>query len=199
MTTFIVDGGVFSAGSALAWLESLGVDVGPEAHERLPALDSTVQVLPAFDGIGAPHWDRRASASIAGLTSATTGDDLLKGLLDAIAFRVAEIVDIYLDAGFPRPETIRVDGGLSRSRYLMQRQADVLGLPVSVGMEPEATAYGAALMSGVSSGHLTTSDVLDMTSSTELLEPRESAKAKEDFRSWKEFCQRVRPTLRDSG
>lgn len=173
----------------------MGVDVNHEAHERLAELDGHVHVLPAFDGIGAPHWDRSATASVSGLTSGTTGDDLLKGFLDAIAFRVAEIVEAYLDAGFAKPETLRVDGGLSRSTYLMQRQADVLGLPVTIGMEPEATALGAALMSGVSSGHINRRDVVGSTISTRAVEPSATQEAQEDYANWKEFCRRVRPEI----
>jgi glycerol kinase len=144
---YMLDGGVLSVGSALDWLAGLGVDVSPEAHQRLAGRGpSSLVVAPAFVGTGAPRWNRGDTASISGITSATTGDDLLQAFLDSFAFRVAEIVEAIVATGIPRPARLRVDGGLTKSAYLMQRQADVLGVPLVVAGNPEATALGAALM-----------------------------------------------------
>lgn len=196
---FIVDGGVLSAGSSLAWLEQMGVDIGPEAQQRVESLDSHVHVLPAFDGLGAPHWDRCTTATIAGLTSSTTPDDLLKGFLDAIAFRVAEIVEAYLEAGFPRPESLTVDGGLSQSRHLVQRQADILDIPVAVGPSPEATALGAAMMAGVAAGDISADDVRAATSARTVIEPADHSRAQDDYDNWKAFARSARTEVDRSG
>jgi glycerol kinase len=196
---FIVDGGVLSAGSSLAWLEQMGVDVSPEAQARVVDLDSRVHVLPAFDGLGAPHWDRDTTAAIAGLTSSTTPDDLLKGFLDAIAFRVAEIIEAYIEAGFPRPDSVTVDGGLSQSRHLMQRQADVLGIPVALGPNPESTALGATFMAGVAAGNITTDDVRAATSTRTLIEPADHSRAQDDYHRWKAFARSACTGVGSSG
>jgi len=149
---YVMDGGVLSVGSALAWLESLGVDVSPVAHQRLVGRGpSSLVVAPALNGTGAPHWNRTATASISGVTAATTGDDLLQAFLDSFAYRVREIVDAMVKAGVPSPTLLRVDGGLTRSAYLMSCQASVLGVPVAVADNDEATAVGASLMAGRSS------------------------------------------------
>ncbi len=150
---FTLDGGVLSAGSALDWLARLGVDVSPEAHRRIVGrTPSSVRVLPALHGLGAPSWDRSASATIEGLQADTTADDLLHGFLDSLTFRVREIVEAMTVAGMPAPSILRVDGGLARSAYLMQCQSDVLGLPVEVGATEEATALGVAMLAGAAAG-----------------------------------------------
>lgn len=144
---FTIDGGVLSVGSALSWLAGLGIDVSPEAHRRLiDRKPSHIVVDPALSGSGSPHWVRDATGVIAGITQSTTGDDILQAFLDSFAYRVREIVEAVVGAGIPGPSTLRVDGGLTRSDYLMKRQASVLGVPVALAENDEATALGAALI-----------------------------------------------------
>jgi glycerol kinase len=144
---YVLDGGVLSVGSALDWLATLGIDTGTDAHRRLVGRGpSSLVVVPALDGSGAPRWERLDTASISGITSATDGDDLVQAFLDSFTFRVAEILEAMVATGIPRPSALRADGGLSRSEYLMQRQADVLGIPVHIAANTEATAVGAAVM-----------------------------------------------------
>jgi glycerol kinase len=153
--TYAFDGGVFSAGSLLDWLAGMRViDDGPDA-DRLAATvpDSAgVTILPALGGLGAPWWDGAARGAITGITGATTRSHVARAALDAIAHRVADIVEAMTPALPSPPDRLRVDGGLSRSAVLVQRQADLLGIPVEVADNDESTALGVAAMAQVGAG-----------------------------------------------
>jgi glycerol kinase len=180
---YVLDGGVLSVGSALDWLAGIGVDVSPEAHARLAGRGpSPLVVLPALSGTGAPRWDRGATASIAGITAGTDGDDLLQAFLDSFAFRVREIIQAMEGAGVSRPSALKVDGGLTRSAYLMQRQADVLDLPILVSAEDEATALGIAAAAGTSIGTIDLG-MLERPPST-VYQPRDPATADSAYHRW---------------
>lgn len=178
---YIYDGGVFSAGAGLDWLSSLGIDVSPDAHMRLKGRAPTgVKILPALHGLGAPHWNRDARAALLGLEASSTGDDILQAFLDAICFRVAEIFEeLETDAGL-----IRVDGGLTRSPYLVQAQADVLGIPIGLGRSEEATAIGAALLAGLQVGAIAEGDMLAATGPSTIIEPSDTA-ARDRYAAWR--------------
>lgn len=180
---FLFDGGVLSVGSALAWLADIGVEVGPQAHARLVGrAPSSLKVLPALSGTGAPHWERDATASISGITAGTDGDELLQGFLDSFAFRIREIIEAIAAAGVPRPTTLKVDGGLTRSAYLMQLQADVLDLEIAVSAEDEATALGIAAAAGWSSAILDARALV--RAGSVVYEPVDHARANEAYQRW---------------
>jgi glycerol kinase len=105
--------------------------------------------VPAFVGLGAPHWDPYARGSIFGLTRATTAGHLARAALESIAFQVADVLDaMQRDAGTPLPE-LRVDGGAAANETLLQFQADILGIPVVRRAVMETTALGVAYMAGL--------------------------------------------------
>lgn len=148
--TYALDGGVFTAATAVNWLVELGLAGSPEQTSALAeaSRDLSVRFLPAFTGMGAPWWDAGARGVFAGLTAGTTRADLVRAVLDGIALRVCDIVR----ASGHQPQSIRVDGGLSNSPYLMQRQADLLGIPLECSGQTEATAFGAAILAGQAAG-----------------------------------------------
>ena len=125
--SYALDGGVFSAGTVLTWLrDGLGAFQDPAESEALarsvPDTDG-VRFLPALAGMGAPWWRADARAVVAGITASTTRAHIVRAALDALCFRVRDLVD-----ALPvRPDVLRVDGGLTANGYLVQRQADVLG------------------------------------------------------------------------
>jgi glycerol kinase len=111
-----------------------------------------VYFVPAFVGLGAPHWDPHARGSISGLTRGTTAGHLARAALESIAYQSADLLDaMAADAGKPVPE-LRVDGGACRSDLLMQFQADLLGVPVVRPAVTETTALGAAYLGGLAVG-----------------------------------------------
>ena len=139
-----VEGGVFTAGALIDWLVAelgLAADAAELSELAASAPDSGgVAILPALAGIGAPHWEPHARGLIAGLSTGTTRAQIARAALEAIAFRVREIVE-----AFPTPiRELRVDGGLANSDALLQIQADALQRPVLRPANLETTALGAA-------------------------------------------------------
>jgi glycerol kinase len=153
--TYALDGGVFTAGTAINWLVNLGLAESPEQTSVL-AMSSTnheVKFLPAFTGLGAPWWDSEARGIFSGLSAGTTKADLARAVLDSTAYRVTDVVRAMWQSN-PKSEMIRVDGGLTKNPYLMQLQANLLGVRIAVSGQKEATALGAALLAGQAAGLL---------------------------------------------
>jgi glycerol kinase len=188
---YALDGGVFTAGALLEWLSgTLGLAPDPVALAALAATvpDSAgVRVLPALAGLGAPYFNSDARAVIAGLTAAATPAHLARAALEAIAHRVADIVDRV-----PGGEVLRVDGGLTNSPLLCRIQADLLGAPIERGAA-DATVTGAAGLALVGAGLLA-----DVTALEGLLAPAEriapalapEARARERA-AWRAFAERA--------
>jgi glycerol kinase len=150
-----LDGGVFAAGSLLEWLATglgLAADAPSLAAAAASVPDSAgVMVLPALAGLGAPWWRPDAHGVIAGLHPAVRPAHIARAALEAIAWRVADIVEA---AGAVAPiQRVLVDGGLTNSETLLRIQADALGLPLTVG-RPDTTVLGAAMLAGVGGGVL---------------------------------------------
>jgi len=111
-----------------------------------------VYFVPAFTGLGAPHWDAWARGAIVGLTRGVTAAHLARAALESIAFQVADVVSaMEADSGL-RVNELRVDGGASRNSLLLQFQADLLGVPVVRAAVTETTALGAAHLAGLAAG-----------------------------------------------
>jgi len=149
---FALEGAVLTSGAAVQWLrDGLGlVADAAETDELARSVDSAdgVVFVPALTGLGSPHWDADARGLIAGLTRGTGRAQLVRATLEAIAFQVADIVD-----ALPfELRSLRADGGAAANGFLMQFQADLLGVPVEVAAEREATALGAAVLAGLGAG-----------------------------------------------
>lgn len=153
---YALEGSVFIAGAAVQWLrDGLGIIESAPDVEALAASvpDSDgVYMVPAFSGLGAPHWDSYARGTIVGITRGTTRAHLARAALEGIAFQVADVLDaMKQDAGIPIEE-LRVDGGASANDLLMQFQADILQVPVVRPKVIETTALGAAYLAGLAVG-----------------------------------------------
>ncbi len=154
---YALEGSVFVAGAVVQWLrDGLGMlqksaDVEPLAAS-VPDSDG-VYFVPAFTGLGAPHWDPYARGTLSGLTRGTTRAHIARAALEGIAYQVAELlVAMQADAGLPVTE-LRVDGGAAANALLMQFQADLLGVPVVRPRHLESTAQGAAYLAGLAVGY----------------------------------------------
>jgi len=150
---FAVEGSVFVAGAAIQWLrDELGLIRSAQESEELATSvrsSSGVYVVPAFVGLGAPHWDSNARGVISGLTRGTTKAHIVRAALESIAFQSKELIDaMESDSGEPIRE-LRVDGGATVNDFLMQFQADILGKPVVRPTDVETTALGAAYLAGI--------------------------------------------------
>jgi glycerol kinase len=153
---YALEGSVFVAGAAVQWLRD-GLHLLADAAESEAAARSVpdtggVYVVPAFVGLGAPYWDEAARGTIVGITRGTSREHLIRATLEAIAYQTRDVVEcVRADAGLPL-ETLRVDGGACRNDFLMQLQADVLGVPVRRPALLEVTALGAAGLAGLAVG-----------------------------------------------
>ena len=153
---YALEGSVFVAGSLVQWLrDGLGII---ERTEDIEALASEVEdaggvtVVPAFTGLGAPHWDPQARGAFLGLTRGVSRAHIARAALEAIAFSSVDLAESMAeDLGRPLAE-LRVDGGASANNLLMQMQADLSGIPVVRPRETETTALGAAYLAGTAAG-----------------------------------------------
>ncbi|MBP3319140.1 MAG: glycerol kinase GlpK, partial [Ruminiclostridium sp.] len=155
-TTYVLEGSVFNAGSSIQWLrDELGIiQSSPEIDvlaESVPD-NGGVYLVSAFTGLGAPHWDMFARGTILGLTRGTTKAHVCRATLEGIAYQTADLIRaMEKDAGQPI-SGLRVDGGASVSDFMMQYQADLLGVPVERPQVVETTAWGAACLAGLGAG-----------------------------------------------
>jgi glycerol kinase len=150
---YALEGSVFIGGAAIQWLrDGLGlIGSAPEINSlaaRVPDAGG-VYLVPAFAGLGAPHWDPHARGCMVGLTRGTTAAHVARAVLESIAYQVADVLEAMVaDAGTSVAE-LRVDGGAAASDLLLQFQADVLGVAVQRPRVTETTALGAAYLAGL--------------------------------------------------
>ena len=155
-TTYALEGSVFMAGAIVQWLrDGLGIIQKSSDVEKLASqVNDTegVVLVPAFTGLGAPHWDSEARALLCGMSRGTNKAHIARAALESIAFQVSDVLTaMQSDISKPLKE-LRVDGGASQNDMLMQFQADILNVPVLRPKLLESTAWGAAAMAGLKSG-----------------------------------------------
>lgn len=159
---YALDGGIFVTGSAVQWLRD-NLKIIPEvasSHEAARrSQDSGVVVIPALQGLAAPHWRTDIRGAMFGLNRSTTSDDIVRATLDGIACRVYEVVTAMSQDAGQTPPHLKVDGGPSGNPYLMQSIADLLDLEVRVSAAQEATAIGIANLAAVSALNTSLSDL----------------------------------------
>lgn len=153
---YYYDGGIYSVGASVQWLmENLHLIADPEETEEMANVlpnNQGVYFVPALVGLASPHWNRRVRAVFFGLSSATTREHLVRAVLEAIAFRVFEVVRIMEEDSGVRIKEIKVDGGVTHNNFLMQFQAGLLGIPLKRAKTAEMTALGVAHLAGLETG-----------------------------------------------
>jgi glycerol kinase len=155
-TEYALEGSVFIGGAVVQWLrDGLGLIQRSNDVERLATSvtdNGGVYLVPAFAGLGAPHWDPYARGLIVGITRGTTAGHIARAAVESIAYQVGDLLDaVHADSGIPLGE-LRVDGGAASNDALMQFQADLLGVPVLRPAVTETTALGAAYLAGLAVG-----------------------------------------------
>jgi len=155
-TTYALEGSIFIAGAAVQWLrDGLGlIRSAEETAELAEAADPAqrVFVVPAFTGLGAPFWDAGARGAIFGLTRATGRAELVRATLESVCFQTRDLMEAMRADGASQLESLRVDGGMVANDWVLQRLADLLGVPVERPTVAETTALGAAYLAGLRSG-----------------------------------------------
>jgi glycerol kinase len=197
-TEYALEGSVFIGGAVVQWLrDGLGIIQTSADVEKLAASvpdSGGVYLVPAFAGLGAPHWDQYARGTITGITRGTTAAHLARAALDGIAFQVADVLEVMKQDSGVAMNSLRVDGGASANDMLMQFQADILQVSVVRPKVIETTALGAAYLAGLATGFW--QDFADVSRSWQVdrtFDPRMSADEAAHLRArWNQALKRAR-------
>ena len=195
---YALEGAVFVSGAAVQWLrDGLGIiESAAETKTLAESVETTggVYFVPALAGLGAPYWDPYARGTIVGLTRGTTRAHLARATLEAIAYQSRDVVDaMSRDAGLPLTE-LRADGGAVANDFLMQYQADVLGVAVRVPVVSETTALGAAYLAGLGVGFWNSQEEIQQQwQQAALYEPTMSAEQRDAlYARWQAAVERAK-------
>src|SRR3954462_14206057 len=175
-TTYALEAAIFVTGAAVQWLrDQLGIiEAAADTEELAASLDANdgVYFVPALTGLGSPHWDPYARGTIVGLTRGAGRAHLARAALEAMAYQAVDAIRAQEAASGASIPSLKADGGAVANSWLMQFQADVLGVPVVVPEIAETTAMGAALLAGVGAGLLTLDGVRSLGDERARYEPR---------------------------
>jgi glycerol kinase len=194
---YALEASIFVTGAAVQWLrDGLGViDEAGETEALAASLDSNdgVYFVPALTGLGSPHWDPYARGTIVGLTRGSGRAHLARAALEAIAYQAVDAVRAQEAASGERLEALKADGGAVANGWLMQFQADVLGVPVVVPEIAETTALGAAYLAGIATGVWSAGQVGEMWREAARYEPQMSAEERDALLAqWHRALERSR-------
>lgn len=198
---YALEASIFVTGAAVQWLrDGLGIIGEAGETEALAASlegNDGVYFVPALTGLGSPHWDPYARGTIVGLTRGSGRAHLARAALEAIAYETVDAVRAQEEASGERLELLRADGGATVNRWLMQFQADVLGVGVSVPEIAETTALGAAYLAGIATGAWSLPQVGKMWREADRYEPRMEASRREALLAdWGRAVERSREWAR---
>jgi glycerol kinase len=194
---YALEASIFVTGAAVQWLrDGLGIiEQAGESEALAAALDGNdgVYFVPALTGLGSPHWDPYARGAIVGLTRGSGRAHLARAALEAIAYQAVDAVRAGEAAGGERLTELKADGGAVANRWLMQFQADVLGVPVVVPEIAETTALGAAYLAGIATGRWSAGEVAEMWREAARYEPRMGSEQRRDLLAdWHRALERSR-------
>ncbi|ELZ04555.1 glycerol kinase GlpK [Natrialba aegyptia] len=199
---YALEGSIFVTGAAIEWLEDLSlIDDPSETAELARSVDSTdgVYVVPAFTGLGAPHWDQRARGTIVGMTRGTRKEHVVRATLESIAYQTRDVAEaMEADSGIEMT-SLKVDGGAVKNNYLCQLQSDIIGSEIVRPVVDETTALGSAYAAGLAVDYWDDTDSLrdnwqvDRTFETTM--DAETADAR--YNRWLDAVERSRDWARD--
>ncbi len=198
---YALEAAIFITGAAVQWLrDALGIIEAPEETEELArSLDSNdgVYLVPAFTGLGSPHWDPYARGTVVGLTRGAGRAHLARAALESIAYQTVDAVRAMEAASGARLEELKADGGAVNNSWLMRFQADMLGVPVVVPEVSQTTALGAAYLAGVATELWTEDDVRAMWRQAARYEPSMSKDLREELLAgWRRALEHARDWAR---
>ena len=197
---YVLEGNINYTGAVITWLErQLGLiesaaETGELARQANP--NDRTYLVPAFSGLGAPYWDSFATATITGMTRVTGKAELVRAALDCIAYQIGDIVGLMDETlrrqGGAGLKALRVDGGPTRNRYLMQFQSDILGIPVEVPADEELSGIGAAYMAGIRAGVFEKEKVFGARKTQRYAAEMEKEERNERLEGWKRAVEKAR-------
>jgi glycerol kinase len=196
-TTYALEGSVFNGGSTIQWLrDGLGIiDSAPEVNPLAESVPDSggVILVPAFTGLGAPHWDMYARGALLGITRGTTKAHIARAALEGIAYQVTDMMNAMRSDADCEIAVLHVDGGASVSNLMMQIQSDLLRIPVERPKVVETTAFGAAALAGLYAGVWESLDEISAAHESERIfyPERPAADAEKDYNQWKRAVGRA--------
>ncbi len=198
VTNYCLEGSVFNAGSTVQWMrdELQLIHTAAETQALAESVEDNggVYLVSAFTGLGAPYWDMYARGAVVGLTRGASKAHIVRAGLEGIAYQVKDMIDAMgQDAGAPM-QILKVDGGASVNRFLMQFQADILRCPIDKPAMEETTALGAAFLAGLCTGvWRDIMDISDIRQSDHIFRPKmDAALAKKYYDGWKKAVERAK-------
>ncbi|NOZ45395.1 MAG: glycerol kinase GlpK [Chlorobi bacterium] len=193
---YALEGSVFIAGAAIKWLrDALKMIKSASETEKIAenlANNGGVYVVPAFSGLGAPHWDMYARGAIFGLTQGSTNEHIIRATLESLAYQTKDVLNAMEKDSNIRLKNLNVDGGASANNFLMQFQSDILNVEVTRPKIIETTALGAALLAGLSAGFWTKEELLSTRKIEKVFKPEMNNETREKlFKGWQKAVERV--------
>ncbi|MGM9858216.1 MAG: glycerol kinase GlpK [Bacilli bacterium] len=202
--TYALEGSVFIAGAAVQWLkDGMKFLTKPKDSEkyamRVDSCDG-VYVIPAFVGLGTPYWDNEARGAMFGITRGTTKDHVIRATLESIAYQAKDLLEAMMEASNTELHSLCVDGGVTSNHFLMQFQANILGIEIKLPKTLETTALGAAYLAGLKVGFWNNLDeIVALKQYQDVFEPQFS---KEDidrrYNGWKKAVEATRVFKRET-
>ena len=191
---YALEGAIFITGAAIEWLEDMTlIDDAMESEAVARSVDSTdgVYLVPAFTGLGAPHWDQRARGTIVGMTRGTRPAHVVRATLEAIAYQTKDVAEAMVeDSGIDLAD-LRVDGGAVKNNFLCQLQADIVDTNIVRPVVDETTALGSAYAAGLAVGYWDTVDELrDNWQVDREFHPDDDADYEAEFERWHDAVDR---------
>ncbi|SEO82589.1 glycerol kinase [Halogranum amylolyticum] len=201
---YALEGSIFVTGAAIQWLEDVDLIDNPGQTEELArSVDSTddVYLVPAFTGLGAPHWDQRARGTIVGMTRGTRKEHIVRATLESIAFQTRDVAEaMEADSGIEM-QSLRVDGGAVKNNFLCQLQSNIIDSDIVRPQVDETTALGSAYAAGLAVGYWETLDELrdNWQVDREFTPDDDATGVDERYGRWTEAVERSKDWARDSG
>lgn len=192
---YVLEGNINYTGAVITWLkDDLKLIESPgetdELAKRANPLDTTY-LVPAFSGLGAPYWDSEAKATIWGMSRITKREEIVKAGLESIAYQITDVIEAMSKESNIAIEELRVDGGPTKNKYLMQFQSDIAMIPVQVPFAEELSGIGAAYVAGLATG-IYQKDMIFSQMSRKKFEPAmEKEMRKLKYQGWKEAVKKV--------
>lgn len=194
---YALEGSIFAGGASIQWLRDRMkiIDSAKDTEaicNSIPPLNN-VYVVPAFAGLGAPHWDSKAKGSVYGMTLDTGREELIKATVEALAYQTKDVIGAMEKDSKKKIVTLKVDGGASANNYLMQFQSDLLNVEVDRPKMIEVTAFGAALLAGIKAGIWTKNDIAQIREIDTVFSPKMEEKTrKKKYKGWKKAIKRTK-------
>jgi glycerol kinase len=201
--TYALEGSIFIAGAAVQWLrdEMRLIDKSEDSEYFAQKIDDNegVYFVPAFSGLGAPHWDMYARGTIVGLTRSTNKNHIIRAALESIAYQTKDVVDTMTEESGIDLKILKVDGGATNNRFLMQFQADILNKEIERPQVYETTALGAAYLAGLAVGFWESFDeIVKINTINSKYTPSMSEKKSENYyQNWKRALEKSKAWVED--